>query len=126
MNENDMLNRDVMFWREITYYLPSDSAEIDLYAPIIVDGEEVHTIICSLLPYQADHVIYELENGGAMKRNEVIDWPFISPKNREQFANLNTVKTDDNPNISWIKHDKVKSIRLKNKKGSVIFEKTKI
>ena len=77
MTENDLFNRDTMYWRDINYAAPTAFAEVELVEPLFIGGNEMSVLNGRLLNFESGVVEYEMENGGAFTKNEVLAWHFI-------------------------------------------------
>ncbi|OIQ25838.1 MAG: hypothetical protein BM555_06610 [Crocinitomix sp. MedPE-SWsnd] len=126
MNENDLFNKDSMFWREVNATLPYGLAEIELYEAEMVRGESMTTINCNLLPFEDEKVEYEMENGGSFLKTEVKSWPLVLLTDLEFYSNENNSKADRDAKVLRLPHVQVKSITIKDSKGVVLCKKTKL
>ncbi len=126
MDEKDLFNKDTMFWRELNASLPANLATIIFNQPIAVNNKEVLQVECLLLPYIAHDVEYEMDNGGAFKKNEVKEWRFVGSDDRVHFENVNTSIENRETLIQVVRHEYVQCVILRDDNGNVIVEKSKI
>jgi len=126
MTENDLFNRDTLFWRDINYYVPTAFAEVELYEPLVIEGEELLVVNCRLLPFESGVVEYEMEDGGAFTKNEVIRWPFVLVSDLAFYEDENNTQVELNSKINYMPHEQVKSIILRDNKQVVLATKAKI
>jgi hypothetical protein len=126
MNENDLFNKDSMFWREVNATLPYGLAEIELYEAEMVRGESMTTINCNLLPFEDEKVEYEMENGGSFLKTEVKSWPLVLLTDLEFYSDENNSKADRDAKVLRLPHVQVKSITIKDSKGVVLCKKAKL
>ena len=130
MNETDLFNKDAMFWREVNFYLPAASAELELSTAIDIGGEDavefVEAIICSLLPFDSHTVEYELEGGGSFTKNEVKSWPIVLLADLDFYNDKSNAEDDRKAKIKHVPHEHLKSITIKNKKGETQLHKAKV
>jgi len=126
MNENDLFNKDSMFWREVNATLPYGLAEIELYEPELVKGERKSIINCNLLPFEDEKVEYEMENGGSFMKTEVKSWPLVLLTDLEFYTDESNSQADRDAKVLRLPHVQVKSIIIKDNKGVVLCKKTKL
>lgn len=123
MDEKDLFNRDAMYWREVNFSLPSDKVQLDLIDSIDIDGKTIQTIECSLLPFEAHVVEYELEDGGAFTKNEVKAWPFILISDLDFYNDVNNPEDERKSKLLSMPHSNVQAITIKDKSGNVVLKK---
>ncbi|MFT4603174.1 MAG: hypothetical protein ACI857_003361 [Arenicella sp.] len=126
MNENDLFNKDTMYWREVNSTAPYGIAEIELYEAEVVRGEEMTKIKCSLLPYIDEQVEYQMEDGSSFMKNEVKTWPFVLLTDLEFYTNEANDKAERDAKILRLPHIQVKGITITDKKGTQMCKKVKI
>jgi len=126
MTENDLFNRDTMYWRDINYSAPTAWAELELVEPYIIDGEETAVIFCRLLPFESGLVEYEMEDGGAFTKNEVLAWPYVLQNDLDFYLDESNSQTERDSRLKTIEHKHIKSITLRNKSNVIISSKAKI
>mgnify|MGYP006076913951 FL=1 len=126
MNENDFFNKDAMYWREVNATSPGMLAEIELIEELEVGGEWLSKIGCALLPFESAEVVYEMENGGAFKKNEVISWPYVLLNNLAFYQDESNAEEERKAKALKIDHSKIQSITLKDENGTVLLTKAKI
>jgi hypothetical protein len=126
MTENDLFNRDSMYWREVNFMSPNTIAEIELIEPMVINGEELSLVVCSLQPFEAGIVEYDMDNGGSFTKNEVIRWPFVLIPDLEFYNNPNNSEEERNSKVISIEHSNMQSITLKDQAGNTILIKAKI
>lgn len=126
MDEKEFFNRDSMFWREINATSADMMAEIELIASTEIDGLDVNSIECILLPFESADVIHEMPDGGAFKKNEVITWPYIPLNDLAFYRDNSNQEEARKAKICKVDHANVKSIILKDTKGNIILTKSKI
>ena len=126
MTENDLFNRDAMFWREINFSSPGAIAELDLQMPVHIDGEELKTLVCSLLPFETHSVEHDLGEGGSFLKNEVKQWPFVLLADLEYYKNEANSEADRQAKVQVVLHANVQCITLKDASGKLIVKKGKI
>ena len=124
MDEKDLFNRDTMFWREVNITSADAIAKVELNAAVEVNDTWVTRLNCILLPFQSHDVEYEMENGGAFKKNEVRAWPYVILEELDQYQSSSG--TVNEKFIRLLDHDHVESIELANKNGKVLLKKAKI
>lgn len=124
MDEKELFNRDSMFWREVNITSPGAIATVKLNAPVEIKDEWHTSLKCILLPFETHDIEYEMENGGAFKKNEVRSWPFVIFEDVETYRSSSDTKKQSF--IHQLDHDHVESIELIDENGSVLLVKTKI
>lgn len=115
-----------MYWREVNAYSENVDAEIHLYESVTIAGEEREIIHCRLFKFEPVETIYEMENGGAFKKNEVKAWPFVLLADLDVYNNKQQAEEIRQSKVHSVPHEKVKSIVLKDRKGNVLVDKRKI
>lgn len=126
MTENDIFNRDTIYWRDINYAAPTAFAEVELIEPLLIDGNEMSVIKGRLLNFESGVVEYEMENGGAFTKNEVLAWPFILDEDLAFYVDESNAIEERNLLVHKIEHSAIKRITLRDKSNKVIAEKAKI
>jgi len=126
MNENDFFNKDAMYWREVNATSPGLLAEIELMERQEVDGELLSKIGCILLPFESAEAVYEMDNGGAFKKNEVISWPYVQLSELSFYQDESNSEENRKAKVLKVAHSKIQSITLTNEDGTVILTKSKI
>ncbi len=126
MTENDLFNRDTMYWRDINYSSPTATAEVELFEPFLIDGDEYSVIKGRILPFESRVVEYAMENGGAFTKNEVTAWPFVLIDDLDFYLDKENPDEDRNSRVHKILHANVKSIKLRDKSNTTIAHKAKI
>lgn len=126
MDEKELFNRDVMYWREVNAISADLIAEVELKQMQELDGQHVSKIDCALLPFESGEVVYELENGGAFKKNEVIDWLYLPLEDLAFYKDQSNSEAKRKEKVRKLSHSDIKSITLKDTKGKVILTKAKI
>jgi hypothetical protein len=126
MNENDFFNRDAMYWREVNATSPGMQAEIELMEQLELGGKLASKINCALLPFESGEVIYEMENGGAFKKNEVISWPYVLLNDLAFYQDESNPQDERKAKILKVAHSSVQSITIMKEDGTVILNKAKI
>ncbi len=126
MDEKEFFNRDTMYWREVNVTAPNMIAEIELNEPVEQEGEQVSRIVGVLLPYESADVVYEMDNGGAFKKNEVIAWPYVQSKDINFYKDEQNASDDRNARILSVPHAQVKAISLRDLEGNLVLTKAKI
>lgn len=126
MDETDFFNKDSMYWREVNVTSPNLLAEIELLEGIEIEGQWVEKISCFLLPFIATDVIYEMENGGAFKKNEVRSWSFVLSNDFDSYKDDLRSEASRKALVKTVDHSKLQSITLFNESGEVILTKAKV
>ncbi len=126
MDEKDFFNRDSMYWREVNVTAPNMVAEIELNEPVEQEGDMTNRIIGLLLPYESADIVYEMDNGGAFKKNEVIAWPYVRSKDISFYKDEQNPLDDRKARVSSVSHSQVKSISLRDLEGNLVLTKAKI
>ena len=126
MDEKELFNRDSMYWRELNFSTADALAEIVLSEPMQIDGEELSILSCKLLPFVSAEVEYEMENGGAYRKNEVKSRPYVLLKDMDFYLDNNNSEELRNKKIQNLDHSMVSSISLKDKSGGVLLSKSKL
>jgi hypothetical protein len=126
MTENDLFNRDAMFWRDINYTAPSAIAEIELLVPFDDDGGQSHKVTGKLLPFETGVIEYEMDNGGSFTKNEVIAWPFVLNADLDFYLDEANDRVERDLRVKSILHSNVKSITLKDDSNQTIVRKVKL
>lgn len=126
MDEKDLFNRDSMYWREVNASLTENTAILNLNEPFEIEGEWLSSFECVLLPYESHAVEYEMDNGGAFKKNEVKEWPFVFLKDKVNYEDK-SVSSEQRLSLQQkLPHAQIQSIQLKDKAGNVVLTKAKI
>lgn len=127
MNETDLFNKDSMFWREVNFSSPNTTAELVLIEPVMIAGKMVETIVCSLFPFEAHVVEYDIENnGGSFTKNEVKAWPFVLMSDLAFYQDEENSEAEREAKVQSIEHAKVQAITLKDQAGNVVLTKEKV
>lgn len=126
MTENDLFNRDTMYWRDINYAAPTAFAEVELVEPLFIGGNEMSVLNGPLLNFESGVVEYEMENGGAFTKNEVLAWPFILDEDLAYYLDESNSLEERNSRVYKIDHNAIQGITLKDKSNTVIAQKAKI
>ncbi|UKN01199.1 hypothetical protein K6119_15825 [Paracrocinitomix mangrovi] len=125
MDEMELFNNDVMYWREVKFYLPAKNATLQLVEAIEIEGTHHQTIDCFLVDYQTHNVEHAIENGGAFIKNEVKSWQYVLPKFVELYHDKSLSETDKEALLQQLPHSNLRSITLKDKAGKIVLEKGK-
>jgi hypothetical protein len=127
MDEKDFFNRDVMYWREVNTASPGLNAQIEFIKPFEINGDLVNEIACILLPFETAEVVYEMENGGAFKKNEVISWLFVqNGADADFYKDKSNTEEARKTKVKTVEHSNVESITLIEDSGTVLLKKAKI
>lgn len=126
MSEMDLFNRDSMYWRDVNYSSPNAVAELELIEPMFIDGKERLVLICSLLPFEAHVVEYDLDNGGSFTKTEVKAWVYVLITNLDFYNDQVNPELERKAKLMSMPHSNVKSITLKDQNGKVVLKKAKV
>lgn len=126
MSEMDLFNRDSMYWRDVNYSSPNAVAELELIEPMLIDGKERLVLICSLLPFEAHVVEYDLDNGGSFTKTEVKAWIYVLITNLDFYNDQVNPELERKAKLMSMPHSNVKSITLKDQNGKVVLKKAKV
>lgn len=121
MTTTNRIPHDISPWHKLSFISNNYKALIDLREPMIIDGEKLSQIICSITAPITEMKSFKKADGGLVSLSQVKSWPFILYR---ELSAYNDSK-DDVSKQSFVKsvdHENVISITLYDQAGNIVLK----
>jgi hypothetical protein len=112
---------DVSPWLKLSFLSNTHKAVIELREPIMVNGEKLNQIACSITAPKTEMKSFKKADGGIVILSQVKSWPFILYRELNAYNN----SKDDAYKQSFVKsvdHENVLSITLYDLNGNIVLK----
>lgn len=112
---------DISPWHKLSFISNKNKAVIELRKPILVNGEMLNQITCSITAPETEMKAFKKDDGGIVTLSQVKNWPFILYSDLSAYNN----STDNLSKQSFVKsvdHENVVSITLYDQNGNIVLK----